>query len=106
MTRAPPPKASRRGSGTGVRPFEPPQAGDAEHGAEFADEGQDMVGVAGGVVVVDPQEGELLGRGGRNEVESGRLFFDFQFVAELAVKFEGACGVVEPSRRRGCRKSG
>ena len=77
-----------------MRPFEPPQAGDAEHGAEFADEGQDMVGVAGGVVVADPQEGGLLGRGGRNEVESGRLFFDFQFVAEMAVKFEGARGVV------------
>jgi hypothetical protein len=77
-----------------MRPFEAPQAGDAEQGAEFADEGQDVVGVAGVVVVVDPQEGGLPGRGGRNEVESGRLFFDFQFVAEMAVKIEGAGGVV------------
>ncbi len=76
-----------------MRPFESPQAGDAERGAEFADEGQDVVGVAG-AVVVDPQEGGLLGRGGRNEVESGRVFFDLQFVGELAVKLEGACGVV------------
>ena len=40
------------------------------------------------------EEAGLLGRGGRNEGESGRLTFDFQVVAEMAVKFESACGVV------------
>ena len=80
------------GPGTGVGPFEAPQAGEAEGGAEFGDEGEDMVGVAG-VIVIDPQEAGLRGLGGRLEEESGRLFLDVQFVAEILVQFEGARGV-------------
>ena len=48
----------------------------------------------------------MLGRGGRNEVDPGGSFFDFQFVAELAVKFESACGVVSRHDVEGAGKVG
>jgi hypothetical protein len=68
MTCAPPPKASRRGSGAGQGVLEPPEAGEVELFRKAQHEADDGLDIAV-LVVMDP-EGAALGRVLAREVEA------------------------------------